>query len=159
MTNQGLTHKRKKAYRVAYRSTHSLPQMIDPEDVDENADHWNDIDNRKLDDEIHECLDVRADNSQIRSAQRDLAIHEWLDCMARVKMEHLTFESEEEALKEGYWPYHYSRLAAVAKLYDIVEDQDSKIPNTARNRAWNVVIEGTRDKLDPRVKEPKYYDD
>lgn len=159
MTNQDLIHKRKKAYRVAYRSTYSIPQMIDLEDVDEEANYWNDVDDRKLDEEIQECLDVRTNNSQIRSARRDLAMHEWLDSMARVRMEHLTFESEEEALKERYWPYHYSRLAAVAKLYDIVGDGDIQIPNTARNRARNVVIEGTRDKLDPRVKGPKYCDD
>lgn len=149
-------HKRKKElYDTVYGTVHSLDQLIDPSEVTEHAETWSDVSEEELEREIHQSVKMNLSESNYDNLVKGMAIYFWLHEMPRVKLEDLVFDSTDEALKNGYWPYNLSVMGAEAKLYDMTTSGDISIPNTARNQAHSIAKSAVADKLDPRVDEPQ----
>jgi len=148
--------RRKDVYGKVFQSTESMDRLIDPEDINEDAGSWSEISDDELDDEIHKSVQIQTQEGHYDNLVKGLAIAEWLNGMPRVRLEHLIFDTMEEALKNNYWPYTLSDMGAEAELHEMVMDSNKDIPNTARNRAHSLVHAATADKLDPRVNEPQY---
>ena len=152
-----IQHEKKAAYRAVYESNYLITTLIDPEEVDENADSWDDVDDDKLDDELHHAVDVQmSENNQYGGLIKELAIKIWLSEMPRVKLDDLVFETEEKALENEYWPYRVSSMEAESMLHKLVSFDRLDIPNSAFEEASGVVQAAALDKMDPRVHKPKY---
>lgn len=147
---------KKELYRTVYDTVEPLRDLIKPEELTNGAEKWEDVSNEDLEREIHQSVKMNLSESNYEKLVKELAIHLWLDGMSRVKLEHLVFDTDEEALKHGYWPNGLSVLGAQAKIYDMIEEDMLSLPNVARNQAHCVAKSAVADKLDPRVNEPEY---
>ena len=127
----------------------SLNELIDPSDVDPNAERWKDIDPDKLDMEIHESISViRSENQNpFNWIAYDLAIGLWRDSMPRVSMGDMAFETEEKAVREGYWPNRMDKWEA----REILESYSNEYEyfHEFLDEAWEYVSEGIYQGMHP----------
>jgi hypothetical protein len=92
--------------------------LITGEDLPEDFD--------KLEEELSESVGVILSESgtyhpTIEALIQDLEYSLYVEEMPRVKMEHLVFDTHEEAVKEGYWPYKMSCGEALNVAYEHVD--------------------------------------
>ena len=106
---------RSKLYNEVYESTYSMDELINPSDIEEHAGSWVEVDDEKLDHELHKSVEISIGEDQFENEIKHLAVLEWLHDMPRASMEHLTFDTHEEALYENYWPFDLSRMGAASK--------------------------------------------
>jgi len=133
----------------AHENAMSLNELIDPSDVDPNAEKWEDIDPDKLDMEIHESISViRSENqSPYDRLAYDLAIGLWRDSMPRVPMGDMAFETEEKAVRKGYWPNKMDKWTC----REILEDYSNEYEYFYEflDEAWEYVSEGIYQGMHP----------
>lgn len=145
---------RNKLYREVYQNAYSIGELINPSDVDEDASSWEEVDEDKLNHEIHTSIEMSISENQFSSEIQHMAIVEWLDHMPRVKMEDMAFSTHSEAVSEGYWPYKLSYVGASSEIYDMLEREELTLPHSAREEARHIVQQALGDKYDPRVDSP-----
>jgi len=142
-------------YREVYEGTYSMDELINPSDVDENADSWAEVGDERLNHEIHRSVEISINESRFENEIKHLAVLERLHDMPRVDMEHLIFDTHEEALYESYWPFDLSRMEAASKLKDMLYRGEINIESTAYIKARNLAKKALADKYDPRVDSPQ----
>jgi len=93
---------------------------------------------------------------QFRQEVVDLAIREWIDDMSRVKLEDLIFDTNKEALKNGYRPYDISYLGSINYTRDMVLNEGVEVPPRFINISKTVVKSAIADKLDPTTNKQEH---
>lgn len=96
---------------------YSMDELIDPSDIDENADNWEDIDEDTLNMEVGEGIQVMVSENQI-PAIKDLSVVLWRESLPRVPMKDLVFDDMETAVREGYWPNSMNRIEVTEILWE-----------------------------------------
>ena len=140
---------KKNSYERIYNRTEPIKNSIDPRDVDKEAQTWAGVSEEKLHKEISKSVSVAIQESQHNDEIRHLAIHVWIKDMPRFKLEDLKFNTEKEAMKNGYRPYNTSDTEAVSIIYNIIEDGRSIIPSSAWDEAYSVVRSAIADRIHP----------
>lgn len=135
---------RQEAYAEAFDAAHELSDLIDPSDVLEGADHWSDISDERLTQEVNECLTVARSENQHNGAVRDLAVTIWRGDLPRAPMDDLAFDDKETAVENGYWPNSMNKWDCEEILFE------ADIPADVMQEAWETVSAGIADKTHPR---------
>jgi hypothetical protein len=146
---------RDKLYRKVYEHTYSMDSLINPSDIEKHAGSWEEVDDEKLDEELRHSVDISMTEGQFEEDIRHLAVIEWLQDMPRVSMDHLTFDTHDKALYEGYWPYRLSHQDAVLRLKEHIYHGEVHIGTSAQNKAREIATKALADKYDPRIEEPR----
>lgn len=155
MTALRIEEKRDKAYRKVYDEATSIDELIPPTDLVEDAGSWGDVPDEKIDDEIHQSVDIIMSEGQYDYDIDGLAISEWVADMPRVNIDDMVFEDYDEALRNQYQPNKIGFMAARYRVRDMVDSGDLTIPQTARNKARNLIKQAIAHKLDPRKDGPE----
>lgn len=86
------------------QAKYSLDELNRPDEVDDEAETWEDVDKDKLRQELGEASS-RFVTEQLDGLVTEHAIKHYLDELPRVTMDDLTYEDKEEALVDGgIWP-------------------------------------------------------
>jgi hypothetical protein len=125
---------------------HKISELINPSDIDETTETWEDIDKYQVEKECHESAERMFTESQepFYGMVRDYAIILWRDNMPRVNREHLTTDDDREILVDmGYWPYDMSYFEVYRELNDYINETSSHhIPSTYDRQAKETVSIG-----------------
>jgi hypothetical protein len=125
---------------------YKISDLIQPSDIDENAETWEDIDRYTVEKECHESAEIMLQETQepFGGMVRDYAIILWRDNMPRVNREHLTTDNDREILIDmGYWPYDMSYFDVYRELNDYINETSSHhIPSTYDRQAKETVSIG-----------------
>lgn len=137
------------AYQEAVNYAEPLDMLIHPSDVSDDANEWDDIDDETMRQEIAYSADVVMSENQLDGVTRELAIVLWASDMPRASMADLAFDSQQEAVENGYWPHKMGWDELSGLLWEM------DIPTTAYQEASAVVTRGYCDGTNPRI-EPEY---
>lgn len=133
----------------AFDEATELGNLIDPSDIDPDAENWEDIDPDKLNMEIGDIVSrIRSENqSPFHGIAYDLAITLWRDSLPRVPMRDLVFETPEVAVREGYWPNKMNKWTC----REILEDYSNQYDyfHEFLDESWEYVGEGIHNKMHP----------
>lgn len=151
--NDSQSTARKKAYKTAYEEAFPLEDLITPQEVDSNAESWGDVPREELDREVEQSLTTIRHERHYDGIHKDLATLLYMHDLPRAPMEHLAFETKQEALQEGYWPNSMTNVEAHQQILE----NDVLIPPEYYNEAWSEVSAGIYDKTHPR--ESSRYDE
>jgi hypothetical protein len=155
MVNSAAKDKRDHTYRKVYNETHSLKELIDPNEVTPEATSWDEIEQEDLERHIHDSIEVKMGEGHFSGDIEQLAVIEWVSDMPRVKLDDLVFDTVKEALENGYRPYETGNMGATYRIHEMVDEGRVEVPHTARNRARSLVKSAIADKLNPNIKEPQ----
>lgn len=140
--------RKRDAYKSAYDETkYDLTDLIRPDDVKDGADSWDDISDETLDEECHESVSVMMSEGQLAGIEDELAFGIWLNSLTRAPLEDLVFDTDKEAIENGYWPNHTNKWDAEEMLRERGIEQ---CPIGIRDESREVVSAGAFDKLHPR---------
>jgi len=137
-------------YDQVYEVTYEISDLIDPSEVTDEAETWSDVDSDDLDHEISECVTVKNQERGMNGMLNELAIVFYMESLPRVSLDDLVYDTEEQALKNGYWPKRMSNYEAESVLTELHWDDEIKIPQEAFNEASWVIDSAYCDRLDPR---------
>jgi hypothetical protein len=122
-----------------------ISDLIGPEEVYQDADKWEDVPTDKLQTEISQSIDIIMGelswHNSLKSVMYERAITCHKENMMRAPMEHLTFETKQEAVANGYWPYkmtHGEVMVSLQETYPTIED----IPSEDYQEAYQNVSSG-----------------
>jgi hypothetical protein len=122
-----------------------ISDLIGPEEVYQDADKWEDVPNDKLRREVSQSIDIILGelswHTPLKSVMYERAITCHKENMMRAPMKHLTFETKQEAVANGYWPYKMSHGEVMVNLqetYPTIED----IPGEDYQEAYECVSNG-----------------
>lgn len=129
---------------------YTLSDLINPSDIDENAALWEDIDPDTLNEELWRSVEVMQSERHMpyHGIAYDLAICLWRDNLPRAPMGDLVFETQEKAVREGYWPNKMDKW----QCREILESYSSDYEyfHEYLNEAWESVGAGIYEAMDPR---------
>lgn len=130
-----------------------LDQLINPDDVDDDADSWADIDDERIRSECAQSAEVVAtEHREIRNLIQDRAFRIWTDGFRRVSENAL---AEDVPLCElihvfNLWPNHVDRWDAYEEASRVFDDPNCRIPNDCMQQARGEVIGGLMEGTLPR---------
>lgn len=132
---------------------HSLDGLINPSDLQENAETWDDIPEDVIKQECYEGAEIMLMENQQpwHSLVHDLAIQEWFRDMPRISMDHLATDDKELVVTEyGYWPNSMSKWEVYEILLEHTNGDTSAIPTDVVNEAVEAVEQGIVEGLRPQ---------
>jgi hypothetical protein len=128
---------------------YQISDLINPSDIDENAETWEDIDKYTVEKECHESAEIMLKEQQgpFYGMVRDYAIILWRDGMDRINLDSDLVSdgiTERECLTVyGKWPYSMSYFEVYQVLDEYInETHIHQIPNACYNRAKETVSIG-----------------
>lgn len=148
-TNFGQS-KVEKVYNDVYEVTYEISDLIDPSEVTDEAETWSDVDPDDLDQEISECITVKNEERGMNGMLNELATIFYMESLPRVSLDDLIYDTEEEALKNGYWPNSMTNYEAESILTELRWNDEFEIPQDAVMKASWVIDSAYSDRLDPR---------
>ena len=122
-----------------------LDQLINPRDVQDDAESWNDIDSDLLDMECWEAAGVIAtEHDEIRNLIQDTAFRLWIEGFNRVSESAL---AEDVPLVElihvyGIWPNHVDKWEMLEVAEKVFESPNYRIPPDIYHDAREYVERG-----------------
>ncbi len=126
-----------------------INDLINPSDIEDNAEEWSDIDDETLEMELVESAEIILSESQqpFDSIVFDLAITFLQDDLTRAPMEDLAFDSMEKAVEKGYWPYSMDKWECREILEEMAQNHNWYWD--CHSEAYNVVFGGIVEGMEP----------
>lgn len=146
-----IVKQKKNVYSDVYEDAYSLKELIDHTDIDESAESWDEVSQHDIDEEVRKSTEVAMDESQFANKAKRLARSVWVKDLNRASMSDLLFDSEKEALKQGYLPRKMSWREAEDQLAQMINRNETSIPNAAWDESYTVIRAAVVDKLDPNA--------
>jgi hypothetical protein len=139
----GVEQAKKNLYAEVARKTYEMGDLIPPEDVDEEAETWEEVSDDDLDQAMMDALDHAGPSERCDGAIRECAVKLYLADLPRAPMRDLAFDSMEKAVENGYWPYKMDHRECEELLWETEE-----FP--AYNEAYQTAARAYSDMMDPR---------
>lgn len=139
---------RKDAENEATEYADPLDRLIDPVDVDDDADTWSEIDPDTLREEISRSVSIiRAEHQQIRGLIQDHAFKLWTDNLVRQPRDVLDDDiSDTDLIHEyGIWPYDMDMYECYEICHEVYETPGRNIPQGFIDEAETTVMDGLFD--------------
>jgi hypothetical protein len=143
MNQQILTDRKRSLYDEVFERSYKISDLVPVEEVDEDADSWDDVSDDDLDAEIMEALRHAGPAEEHDGLIREYAIALWMSDLPRVSMDDMVFETMEEAVDDFYWPKKMDRY----ELEDLLWEKDETY---GYPEAHGVAEAAYIDKFDPR---------
>lgn len=136
---------------------YDLSDLINPSDVQESSDSWEDIDEETIEKECYESASIMLSERQepFYGLVRDYAIIRWRDSMNRVNMDS-DFVSDDVSRREamtvyGKWPFDMNYNEAFQILDEYVSETNvHQIPHSVWQDSQTIVERGIVAGLKPK---------
>jgi len=141
---------RTEAREKAREAATPLNKPIQPSDIDDSANSWDDIEMETLENECVRSAEIILAEEQMPFAGicHDLAMTSWTESMPRISMSHLDYEDMETAVVEAnVWPNEMNKWEIREILEENYRSNDdmSVIYHECYNDAYDVVLDGIVD--------------
>jgi len=147
------------AEQQARQTAESLDRLINPDDVQDDADSWAEVDDEAIERECAESASIMADQRGsygVRGLIQDRAFRIWTDSMRRIvdrdMCEHLRDEYGDETLlfEHQIWLGDLRKEDAYEICHQVFQSPDYRIPQWAYDQAREEVTEAVFDATMPK---------
>jgi hypothetical protein len=161
MARQAMTER--DVVEQARDATEGLGWYITPEDIDADIDEWDDLDPDLLEQEMHRSAEIMAGEwqSPYGGLIHDYTMSMIQDDLMPAPMDHLTFDTYTEAVRNGYFPHKMNYTALRETLEELVDMRHGRHDLNSDDKLWHMhnecytearqtVERGIAEGLDPR---------
>jgi len=141
------TRKRAKEYAT------SLNKLINPDDVQDDADSWAEVDNQEIERECAESAGIiTSEHDEMRHLIKDTAFRLWMESMRRVSRDVLGDAPDRELVRVyGIQPNDMDKYELHDICHAVYEEPNARIPYGYVDEAREVVEDGLMEGTKPEV--------
>jgi hypothetical protein len=139
---------RETAADIAAEQTDSLDTLVAPDDIQNGANTWDDIDSDTLEREAHESAMIMTSECQrpYDALVHDLAVVLFRNDTMRMPIRDLADHfGREGAVLEGYWPHDMNRTEVTDIIHNHHQDIHPDYWDEARQTVQGGIVEGLTD--------------
>jgi len=136
---------KKQAEEQAEEYAEPLDRLINPDDIDADADTWSDIDRDLLEQEVWESTSIiRTEHSAMRHLIQDHAFRLWTESLIRQPRDVIDDDISDEELIHEYsvWPYDMDKWECYEIAHRVFETPDREIHPEYIDEAEEAVLSG-----------------
>jgi len=136
---------KQEATSMAKEYAEPLNNLIDPSDVQGNANSWDDINTDRLNQEVWESVSIiRSEHRTVRNMIQDRAFRIWTDSLTRVSNDALSADVSDKELifTYGVWPYKMDKWDCYEICHTVFEDPNVRIPQGYIREAEEEIMDG-----------------